>query len=151
MLVLARKVEQRIQIGRDITITVLKIRNGAVKVGIEAPKGTPVFRTEVLARRAAVQPIANADPRGAPDAVSGPRGSHAAASTVDPAAGDVSTVAACEEDAERPMSERGAAVRIAPGPVAARQPDVHLLFASCRCAREVSDPLAALPAVTAVG
>ena len=97
MLILARKVEQRIQIGRDITITVLKIRNGTVKVGIEAPKGTSVFRTEVLARRAAAQATCKFDPGEASTIAGAPHGADAEAL---PAASG-SAVATCEEDDER--------------------------------------------------
>jgi carbon storage regulator len=105
MLVLARKVEQRIQIGSDITITVLRIRSGAVKIGIEAPSETPVYRTEVLKRRAtATEGASNGSPAsGAPPARS-PRSARGVVSTP-----------ACDEDAEIPRSEGGAAVRIGPG------------------------------------
>ena len=47
MLVLSRKPEQRIQIGDNITITVLRLRGGTVQIGIEAPRSTPVVRGEL--------------------------------------------------------------------------------------------------------
>ena len=142
MLILARKVEQRIQIGRDVTITVLKIRNGTVKVGIEAPKGTPVFRTEVLARRAAAQETANFDPGEGAAAAGAP---HDAQGEASPAAA-LSSVTACEEDGERPMPARGAMAKVGPGPALARRPGAQPLRASYRGTRN-----AALPPVTAVG
>lgn len=46
MLVLSRKEEERIKIGADITITVLKIRGNTVSIGVEAPRHIPVFRPE---------------------------------------------------------------------------------------------------------
>jgi carbon storage regulator len=46
MLVLARKRKESIVIG-DITITVVEIRGGKVRLGIDAPKKVPVYRSEV--------------------------------------------------------------------------------------------------------
>jgi carbon storage regulator len=48
MLVLTRKVDESITVGTNITVTVLEIRGGQVRLGIEAPKQTPVHRTEVF-------------------------------------------------------------------------------------------------------
>ncbi len=39
MLVLARKATEAIKIGDDITVKVIAIRGGQVKIGIEAPAG----------------------------------------------------------------------------------------------------------------
>lgn len=47
MLVLSRTVNERIVIGDDVTITVVAIRNGKVRIGIEAPPDVPVHRQEV--------------------------------------------------------------------------------------------------------
>ena len=47
MLVLGRKVSEQIMIGDDITITVVRIADGTVRIGIEAPKEVPVHRREV--------------------------------------------------------------------------------------------------------
>lgn len=47
MLVLSRKKDEVIMIGEDITITVVDIRNGRVRLGFEAPKEVPVHRKEV--------------------------------------------------------------------------------------------------------
>jgi carbon storage regulator len=44
MLVLARKASETIQIGENITVKVLSIRGGQVKLGIEAPSGVRVSR-----------------------------------------------------------------------------------------------------------
>ncbi len=46
MLVLTRKCGQCIRIGEAITIKVLAIQGGQVRIGIEAPREIPVHRTE---------------------------------------------------------------------------------------------------------
>lgn len=47
MLVLSRKVNQRIMIGDDIEIVVVDIRGEQVQIGIRAPRDIPVHRLEV--------------------------------------------------------------------------------------------------------
>ena len=47
MLVITRKLEEKITIGHDITVSVLGIKGNHVKIGIEAPRNTPIYRTEV--------------------------------------------------------------------------------------------------------
>ncbi len=47
MLVLTRMKNEEIVIGNDITITVLSIQGNKVRLGIDAPKATPVHRQEV--------------------------------------------------------------------------------------------------------
>jgi carbon storage regulator CsrA len=47
MLVLTRKLKQQIQIGPNITITILQVKGQAVRVGVEAPRDMCVLRTEV--------------------------------------------------------------------------------------------------------
>lgn len=48
MLVLTRKVKESITIGNEITVTVLGVKGGQVRLGIEAPRETAVNRTEVF-------------------------------------------------------------------------------------------------------
>lgn len=48
MLVLSRKRSESIKIGDDIVITVLQSDGGRVRLGIDAPKGTPILRTELI-------------------------------------------------------------------------------------------------------
>ena len=48
MLVLSRKVGSSIRIGKDITLTVVKIDRNQVRLGIEAPLNVPVLREELL-------------------------------------------------------------------------------------------------------
>ena len=50
MLVLTRKPKQQIQIGPDITITILQVKGQSVRVGIEAPRDVCVLRTELAER-----------------------------------------------------------------------------------------------------
>jgi len=50
MLVLTRKLQERIQIGDDITITVVQIKGNRVRVGVEAPKNVRVVRGELAER-----------------------------------------------------------------------------------------------------
>lgn len=48
MLVLTRKLEESIVIGKDITITILAIEKEKVKIGISAPREIPVIRKELF-------------------------------------------------------------------------------------------------------
>ena len=47
MLVLSRKVGERILIGENITITVVRLTQGGVRIGIEAPTEMIVVRDEL--------------------------------------------------------------------------------------------------------
>lgn len=47
MLVLSRKVNEKIVINDDIVVTVVDIRGDKVRLGIEAPKDVPVHRQEI--------------------------------------------------------------------------------------------------------
>src|SRR5437868_47256 len=57
MLVLTRKYQEKIRIGNNITITVLRTKGKAVRLGIEAPADVPVIRGE-LSFETDVQPAA---------------------------------------------------------------------------------------------
>jgi carbon storage regulator CsrA len=48
MLVLARKLDESIVIGDDITVKIISIEKGVVKLGIEAPKDISIIRNELL-------------------------------------------------------------------------------------------------------
>lgn len=47
MLVLTRKQGQQLQIGDDVTITVLEVKGRVIKLGIEAPSRVRVLRGEL--------------------------------------------------------------------------------------------------------
>lgn len=64
MLVLTRKTQQQIQIGDNITITIVRVKGQAVRVGIDAPEQVRVIRKEL----AASQPSKPAQPAAAPAA-----------------------------------------------------------------------------------
>jgi carbon storage regulator len=61
MLVLSRKLSERILIGPDIAITIVKIEGNQVRVGIEAPPDVTILRSE-LADRSNSSPVANPAP-----------------------------------------------------------------------------------------
>ena len=48
MLVLSRKLGEKICIGENICITVVDIDRGKIRLGIEAPRDVPIFRQELL-------------------------------------------------------------------------------------------------------
>lgn len=61
MLILSRKMNEKITIGDQITVTIIEIRGDQVKIGVEAPKNVKVFRQEIFnaiqnENRAAVSP-----------------------------------------------------------------------------------------------
>jgi len=69
MLVLTRCLDQSIKIGDDIEITVVEVRGGQVRLGIQAPRETAVHRKEVYLQiqqekaAGAVVPVLDSQPR----------------------------------------------------------------------------------------
>jgi carbon storage regulator len=51
MLVLSRKLGEKIVIGDNIVVTVVKIDRNQIRVGIEAPQDIPVYREEIAPER----------------------------------------------------------------------------------------------------
>ena len=47
MLVLTRRIGETIRIGDDVSISILDVQNGQVRVAIDAPREIPVHREEV--------------------------------------------------------------------------------------------------------
>ena len=50
MLVLSRRVGEALRIGPDITVTVVGVKGGYLRIGIEAPANVPVHREELYER-----------------------------------------------------------------------------------------------------
>ena len=55
MLILTRKTDETIQIGDDVVITVVRVKGNSVRIGIEAPKGVRVVRSELLENETPVE------------------------------------------------------------------------------------------------
>lgn len=50
MLVLTRKAGEGIVIGDDVTIKVIEMKGGGVRIGIDAPKNMKIYRQEIYDR-----------------------------------------------------------------------------------------------------
>ncbi|MHC8865180.1 carbon storage regulator CsrA [Arenicellales bacterium IMCC57338] len=50
MLILTRKVGETLTIGDNIEVTVLEVRGGQVRIGVNAPRDVVVNRKEILTR-----------------------------------------------------------------------------------------------------
>jgi carbon storage regulator len=61
MLVLTRKLMEKLFIGDDICVTVVRLEGGQVRLGIEAPREVSVVRAELVPERLATR--AKARPR----------------------------------------------------------------------------------------
>jgi len=48
MLILTRRFGEEISIGDQIRVIVMEVKGNHVKLGIEAPRGIPVYRHEIL-------------------------------------------------------------------------------------------------------
>ena len=48
MLVLTRKISEKIIIGKDVVVSILAVEGQNVKIGIEAPKDISILRMEVF-------------------------------------------------------------------------------------------------------
>ena len=48
MLILSRKINEKIMIGDDISVSIIEIRGDQVRIGVDAPKAIKVFRQEVF-------------------------------------------------------------------------------------------------------
>jgi len=48
MLILSRRINEKIMIGDDISVSIIEIRGDQVRVGVDAPKTVKVFRQEVF-------------------------------------------------------------------------------------------------------
>jgi carbon storage regulator len=50
MLILTRRVGERLIIGEDVTITILSLKGNQIRIGIDAPREIKVHREEVFRR-----------------------------------------------------------------------------------------------------
>ena len=50
MLILTRRVGERLMIGDDVSVTVLGVKGNQVRVGVDAPPSVAVHREEIYAR-----------------------------------------------------------------------------------------------------
>jgi carbon storage regulator len=55
MLVLSRKLGEKIYISDNICITIVDIDRGKIRLGIEAPRDVPIFRQELLTEKKAAE------------------------------------------------------------------------------------------------
>jgi len=60
MLVLSRKVGEKILVGDDIVVTIVRVAQGTVRVGIEAPEDLPIVRDEIKGQLQTQTPSAKA-------------------------------------------------------------------------------------------
>jgi carbon storage regulator len=48
MLILSRKINEKIMIGEDVSVSIIEIRGDQVRLGVDAPKSVKVYRQEVF-------------------------------------------------------------------------------------------------------
>ena len=48
MLILSRKINEKIMIGEEISVSIIEIRGDQVRLGVDAPKNVKVYRQEVF-------------------------------------------------------------------------------------------------------
>lgn len=57
MLVLSRRMGERVVIGHEIEVTVLEVRGNRVKLGVRGPADVPVHREELLRAMEAIEAV----------------------------------------------------------------------------------------------
>jgi carbon storage regulator len=48
MLILSRKINEKIMIGDDVSVSIIEIRGDQARIGVDAPKNVKVYRQEVF-------------------------------------------------------------------------------------------------------
>ena len=76
MLVLTRKLMEKLYIGDDICVTVVRLEGGQVRLGIEAPRDVAVVRAELVAEHPASHLPSRRYPPRTRRASSGPPGAN---------------------------------------------------------------------------
>ena len=72
MLVLSRRVGERVYIGNDITLEILSINRGIIRLGISAPAEVSIDRQEVReARQTGTMPVNGENIKQQPDPLEG--------------------------------------------------------------------------------
>ncbi len=59
MLILGRKIGERIRINDDITVEIVGVMGGKVRLAITAPVDVPIYREEVYQQRQKAKELAN--------------------------------------------------------------------------------------------
>jgi carbon storage regulator len=65
MLVLTRKLMEKLYIGNDVCVTVVRLEGGQVRLGIDAPRDVAVIRAELIDGREP-SPRVHDEPKGSP-------------------------------------------------------------------------------------
>ena len=73
MLVLSRKVGERILIGDNISVTVVRVAQGTVRIGVEAPDEMAIVREEIKDQHKGAGPAGRKVASGAGSSVKNPR------------------------------------------------------------------------------
>lgn len=63
MLVLSRKLGEKVIIGDNIVLTIVKIDRNQIRLGIEAPSDVPVYREEIFPGNATHETVETASIR----------------------------------------------------------------------------------------
>ena len=50
MLILTRRIGEKLVIGENVTVTILAAKGSQIRIGIEAPRDIPVHREEIFQR-----------------------------------------------------------------------------------------------------
>jgi carbon storage regulator len=50
MLIMTRRLGEKIMIGSDITLTIVGVQGSQVRIGVDAPRDVPVHREEIYVR-----------------------------------------------------------------------------------------------------
>ena len=67
MLILTRRINETLNIGDDVQVTVLGIKGNQVRIGINAPRDVPVHREEIYQRIKREERMNAKDDQGADD------------------------------------------------------------------------------------